>query len=214
MPLRSTEHTTQHITEHTSDLPRLFCLLGPDDDLRLLPGLVAAGVRGFQVRDKTGTDAAALALVAAVLDAVRPAGGVVVVDDRVDVALAAGADGVHLGADDLPVAAARRIAPDLLVGATCRDAAAVGRAREAGADYAGFGPLFATTTKTGLPAPLGCAALHAATGALPLLGIGGLDGGRAAEARAAGAHGVAVAGAIWRHRDPLASARELLDAVA
>ncbi|NYD57875.1 thiamine-phosphate pyrophosphorylase [Nocardioides marinisabuli] len=199
-------------------LPRLFCLVGPTDDLSVLPDLARLGVRGFQVRAKHWStrvdDRMALRLARDVVAAVRPHGATVVVDDRLDVALAAGADGVHLGALDLPVADARRLAPGLLVGATCRDADDVRRATQDGADYAGFGPVFDTLSKPGLPAPLGLDAISAATGDLPLLAIGGMDAPRAREARSAGAHGVAVIGALWRQPDPLLAARELLDAVA
>lgn len=197
----------------TATVPRLTCLVGPHDDLDLLPRLAALGVDGFQVRAKTGTDRERVALARRVVEAVQPWGAVVVVDDRLDVALAVGADGVHLGAQDLPVAAARRLAPDLLVGATCRDRAQVREAAAAGADYAGFGPVHATASKTGLPDPLGLPALTAAVGVLPLLAIGGVDAPAAAAARAAGAHGVAVIGAIWRHPDPLRAAEELVTAV-
>ncbi|MEV4999605.1 thiamine phosphate synthase [Nocardioides sp. LML1-1-1.1] len=192
---------------------RLFCLVSERDDLTLLPALAGAGVDGFQVRAKDLTTRDLVALTAAVLAAVRPHGARVLVDDRLDVALAAGADGVHLGADDLAVADARRLAPGLVVGATCRDRAAVEAAAEAGADYAGFGPLLPTVSKPGLPAPLGIAAVREAVGVLPLVAIGGLDAATAAEARAAGAHGVAVIGAIWRQPDPVAAAKELVTAV-
>ncbi|MBM7507354.1 thiamine-phosphate pyrophosphorylase [Nocardioides salarius] len=199
-------------------LPRLFCLVGPADDLSVLPELARLGVRGFQVRAKHElvplADRDILALARSVVVAVRPHGATVVVDDRVDVALAAGADGVHLGALDLPVADARRLAPRLLVGATCRDADDVRRAADDGADYAGLGPVFDTVSKPGLPPALGLEAVSAATGSLPLLAIGGIDAARARQARAAGAHGVAVIGALWRQPDPLHAARELLDAVA
>lgn len=197
-----------------SALPRLFCLVGAGDDLALLPDLARAGVDGFQVRAKASTDREVLALTHLVIGAVRPFGACVVVDDRVDVALAAGADGVHLGADDLPVAAARRIAPDLVVGATCRDREDVARAAAAGATYAGFGPVWATTSKAGLPDPLGPDAITRAEGLLPLVAIGGVRGERAGAARRAGAHGVAVIGGIWDTRDPVASAKELVATVA
>lgn len=193
-------------------LPRLFCLVDATDDLSLLPALAAAGVDGFQVRAKSLDDRALLDLVDTVRVAV--AGCVVVVDDRLDIALAAGADGVHLGSRDLPVAAARALAPDLMIGATCRCAQDVRRAADAGADYAGFGPVFATTSKAGLPDPLGLATLAGAAGVLPLIAIGGIDARTAADTRAAGAHGVAVIGALWRQPDPLAAARDLVTAVA
>lgn len=192
-------------------VPRVFCLVAADCDLSLLPDLVAVGIDGFQVRDKRGSTRDLVDLTRAVRHAVAPA--CVTVDDRVDVALATGADGVHLGADDLPIAAARAMAPTLLIGATCRDRADVAAARAAGADYAGFGPIHATASKAGLPAPLGAASLRAAAGVLPLIAIGGIDAQGAADARAAGAHGVAVIGSIWRHPDPVLAAKELVAAV-
>lgn len=191
-------------------VPRLTCLVSDRDDLSLLPLLAEEGVDGFQVRAKDLGGRDLTALVEGVVSLVRPAGAVVTVNDRLDVALAAGADGVHLGSADLPVAAARRVAPDLLVGATFRSRAEVERAASDGADYAGFGPVFATASKPGLPAPVGVPAVSAAAGVLPLVAIGGLDAGRAASVLAAGAHGVAVIGAVWRHPDPVLAAKELV----
>jgi len=191
-------------------------LVSSRDDLALLPALAEAGVDGFQVRDKDATTRELVELTRVVLGSVPEA--TVVVDDRLDVALATGAHGVHLGADDLPVAAARTIArataPELVIGATCRDRAQVQAAAHDGADYAGFGPLFATASKSGLPDPFGLGALAGAAGVLPLIGIGGIDAERASGARAAGAHGVAVIGALWRHPDPVQAAKELVAAVA
>jgi thiamine-phosphate pyrophosphorylase len=199
-------------------VPRLFCLVDATDDLSLLPDLAGLGVDGFQVRAKALDDRALLDLVHTVRLALRGQGArqgvTLVVDDRVDVALAAGADGVHLGERDLPVEAARGLAPGLLIGATCRTADDVRRAAAAGADYAGFGPVFATASKDGLPEPLGVDELAAATGVLPLVAIGGIDPARAARVRGAGAHGVAAIGAIWREPDPLGAAKELVAAVA
>ncbi|MFJ2754404.1 thiamine phosphate synthase [Nocardioides sp. NPDC087217] len=198
-------------------LPRLFCLVSTTDDLTLLPALAAAGVDGFQVRDKGATTRELVVLTASVIELVAAYEACVVVDDRLDVALAAGADGVHLGASDLPLADARRIAdavaPGLIIGATCRDRAAVEAAAAAGADYAGFGPVFATTSKAGLPDPLGVDAVTAAAGVLPLIAIGGISTTSAGAVRAAGAHGVAVIGGLWRQPDPLQAAKELVEAV-
>jgi thiamine-phosphate pyrophosphorylase len=200
-------------------VPRLCALVSDQDDLTLLPAIARAGVDGFQVRAKGLTDRDLLALVRRVRELTGGRGDapLVIVNDRVDVALAAGADGVHLGREDLPVEAARRLTdglrPGLLVGATCRDRAQVEQAASDGADYAGFGPVWATASKDGLPDPLGAAALTAAAGTLPLLAIGGVDAPRAAEAVAAGAHGVAVIGALWRQPDPVRAAEELVKAV-
>jgi len=193
---------------------RVLCLVDATDEVSLLPALAAAGVDGFQVRAKGLADAALLGFAESVVAAVRPLGAVVVVNDRVDVALASGADGVHLGREDLPVAAARRLAHGLLIGATCRDREQVRRAAADGAAYAGFGPVFATASKRGLPAPLGTEGVRPAAGVLPLIGIGGVEATTARAVRAAGAAGVAVIGAIWRQPDPVAAAKELVEAVA
>lgn len=191
---------------------RIYCLISARDDLAMLPALADAGIDGFQVRAKELDSRALYDVVEQVVAAV---GGraEVIVNDRVDVALAAGADGVHLGAEDLPIGAARRLAPGLVLGATCRNRADVEAAAAAGADYAGFGPIFTTGSKAGLPAPLGPEAITPATGVLPLVAIGGITPANAADVRAAGAHGVAVIGGIWRPPDPIAAAKELVDAL-
>ncbi|MBB3091970.1 thiamine phosphate synthase [Nocardioides albus] len=198
-------------------LPRIFCLVSSRDDLALLPAFAELGVAGFQVRDKAATTRELLGLSEAVIGQVGAYDACVVVDDRLDVALAAGAHGVHLGASDLPVDEARRIAdavaPGLIIGATCRDRAAVEAAAAEGADYAGFGPVFATSSKAGLPDPLGVDAVAAAAGALPLIAIGGISAAAARDVCAAGAHGVAVIGGLWRQPDPLQAAKELVEAV-
>lgn len=191
-------------------LPRLFCLVSTDDDLSLLPELAAIGIDGFQVRDKSASTRSLLRLTTAALGT----GACVVVNDRLDVALASGAHGVHLGFGDLSVADARRLAPSLVIGATCRTPEQVAAAAADGATYAGFGPLFATTSKAGLPSPLGVPVLSSALGPLPLIGIGGIDASCAGSVIEAGAHGVAVIGGIWRQPDPLRAAKDLVNAVA
>ncbi|CAN0437236.1 unnamed protein product, partial [Phaeothamnion confervicola] len=159
-------------------LPRIFSLVSSTDDLSLLADLALAGIDGFQVRDKTATTRELVELTRVVVAAVRPLGATVVVDDRLDVALATGADGVHLGEHDLPVELAAAIAPHLLIGATCRDREAVERAAADGASYAGFGPVHDTASKTGLPPALGTSAITDACGVLPLVAIGGIGPGR------------------------------------
>jgi len=194
-------------------LPRIFCLVDATDDLSLLPTLADVGVTGFQVRAKALAGRELMVLTDRVLTGLASYDVTVVVNDRLDVALAAGAHGVHLGRGDLGVAAARRIAPDLVIGGTCRNRADVERAAADGADYVGFGPVFATTSKTGLPAPLGPDAITAAAGVLPLIAIGGIDAANAPEVISAGAHGVAVIGAVWRDPDPVWAAKDLVTAV-
>lgn len=186
-----------------------MCLVSSEDDLTLLPALVGAGVDGFQVRDKRLGTRELVALTRQVLRA----GVTVVVNDRLDVALAAGADGVHLGADDLLVSDARRLGPDLLIGATCRDRSAVEQACREGADYAGVGPVFATTSKIGLPEPLGLDVLAQAVGVLPVLAIGGISAERVDDVAETGVHGVAVIGGIWSGEDPVRAAATLAGAI-
>lgn len=195
-------------------VPRVHCLVSASDDVTLLEDLVHAGVDGFQVRDKDADTATLVALTRTVLEAVAPLGARVLVNDRLDVALAAGADGVHLGRRDLAVTDARRLAPHLLIGATCRDRAQIDRAAAEGADYVGFGPVHATRSKAGLPDPLGVDAVATTRGAaLPVVAIGGIDADSARVVRSRGAHGVAVIGAVWRAPDPVAAAKELVRAL-
>lgn len=110
----------------------------------------------IQVRVKDAADRDLAAWTRVLVAALSPSGIKVIVNDRVDVALVAGADGVHLGREDLPVAAVRSlVGKEFLIGATCRGPEDVRRAVAEGADYCGVGPVFATTTKAGLPQPLG-----------------------------------------------------------
>lgn len=196
-----------------SSVPRLTCLVSERDDLSVLARLAALGVDGFQVRSKAYDASGLIELTRAVIAAVRPAGATVIVNDRVDVAIAAGADGAHLGSGDLPVAVARSLAPDLVLGATCRSLADIERAAAEGADYVGVGPVFATTSKAGLPEPLGTTGLRGAVGRLPVIAIGGITSANAMAVLAAGAAGVAVIGGIWQPPDPVLAAEELLAAI-
>jgi thiamine-phosphate pyrophosphorylase len=172
-------------------------------------------VDAVQVRAKQLDDRELLDFTREVVATVRPLGATVIVNDRLDVALAAGADGVHLGLDDLPVAAVRALAPDgFLVGGTCRNAEHARAARDAGADYVGVGPVYPSTTKTsGLPDPIGLATLRQAAGALPAIAISGITAARVPEVMAAGAYGVAVVAALSRAADPAEAAGALVAAV-
>ena len=96
-----------------------------------------------------------------------------------------------------------------MIGATCRDAAGARAAHRAGADYVGFGPIYSTISKNGLPAPRGPDAIGEAARILPVVGIGGINDRNAADVYAAGAHGVAVLSGVWDTPDPVAAAREI-----
>lgn len=144
-----------------------------------------------------------------------------VVNDRIDVALAAGADGVHLPEKGLPIAVARRLGrPGFVVGVSVHAADAAGAAARDGADLVVCGPIWDTPSKRGLGEPLGEAVLAQArramsgAGAARLYAIGGVTGAERAEAAVrAGAHGVAVVSAIARAPDPAAAARAIYDAM-
>lgn len=171
-------------------------------------------VDAIQVRAKRAPDRAVADWTAALVAAVRPTGIRVIVNDRPDIALVAGADGVHLGADDLPVAAVRALVPPgFLIGATCRGPGDAREARAQGADYVGLGPVYRSTTKAGLPDPVGLQVLAQTARVLPTVAIGGITADRVPDVMAVGALGVAVVSAVWRAADPPGAAREIAELV-
>jgi len=172
----------------------------------LPPGLCA-----IHLREKDLGGRALLELARALRRVCDAAGQRLLVNDRLDVALAAGADGVHLPSAGLPPGEARRLlGPGALVGVSCHSAEDVVRARDGGASFATFSPLWDTPSKRAYGAPLGLAPLRAAAAlGLPLVGLGGVTPARAAEARGAGAAGVAVIRAWLEGPDPAAAVRAL-----
>jgi thiamine-phosphate pyrophosphorylase len=189
-------------------LPRgLYALYDDASPQRVLEA-VRGGAQLVQLRLKHTPDRDALALARAL----KPHVPVLVINDRVDLALLSGC-GVHLGDEDLPVAEARRVlGPHALIGATCRDLAAIDRAKAYGADYAGVGPVFASRTKS-LPVPLlGAAGLAAicAKSPLPVVAISGIDETNIAAVARAGAHAAAVSAAVFGKDDPAAAAALML----
>ncbi|MEV6634193.1 thiamine phosphate synthase [Actinoplanes sp. NPDC051470] len=156
------------------------------------------------------TDRDAYALTVEVLSRCRARGAMCLVNDRVDIALAAGADGAHVGADDLPPAAARKVLGRAAVlGVTLRAPADV-----PSASYFGVGPAFETSTKDGLPPPIGVAGVGAVADAshVPVIAIAGVTPSRVASLLAVGAYGVAAVGAIAR--DPVGATEQFLKALS
>jgi thiamine-phosphate pyrophosphorylase len=179
---------------------------------------LAAGTPVVQVRVEDGaTDREAYEFAARVTQLCDRHGATCLVNDRLHVALAVGAAGGHVGADDLPVDAARRVlGAAAVLGATCRDPASARSAVAAGASYLGVGPAFDTTSKDGLPAAIGPAGVGAVASAVPdtpVIAIGGITAARVAPLLAAGAYGIAVIGAVSGAADPAAAARDLLHAL-
>lgn len=173
-----------------------------------------AGLPAVQLREKDLPGRPLLALAEALRAATADTGARLLVNDRVDVAIAVGADGVHLGGGAVPVAVARRLLPaGALVGVSTH---APGEAALDGADFAFFGPVWATPAKAGFGPPQGEDALGRAVAAarIPVLAIGGVTAARVPAARAAGAAGVAVVRAVLGADDPAAATRALLAALA
>jgi thiamine-phosphate pyrophosphorylase len=188
------------------------------DVLGVVGHALAAGFGVVQVRPEDAvTDREAYDLTVRVVALCRAAGAVCLVNDRLHIALAAGADGAHVGADDLPVAAARRVlGPHAVLGATARNPVTARQAVADGASYLGVGPAYATTTKTGLPEAIGPAGVRAVVEAVdvPVIAIGGVTPERAAELFAAGAHAVAVVGAMSGAPDPAAAGARFAEVAA
>lgn len=142
-------------------------------------------------------------------------GALLVVNDDLDVALEVGADAVHLGQDDLPLAEARRLAPSLLVGVSTHDLDQVRRAVLGRADYLGFGPVFGTTTKAN-PDPTvgieGLAAAVRAAGTTPIVAIGGVTPAHAAAIAATGAHAACAISSVNASPAPASAARAIASA--
>jgi thiamine-phosphate pyrophosphorylase len=190
---------------------------------RTTPEVVAAAIDGgvdvVQVREKHRSAREQLAVARELREPTREANVPLVVNDRVDVAAAAAADGVHLGDDDLPIDIAReQLGPDALVGRSVSTVEAAHEAEAAGADYLGVGALFPTGSKD-VPdeeGDLGLDVVRAVDDAvdIPFVGIGGVTPENAPDVVAAGADGVAVISAITAADDPRAVTRMLGEAVA
>ncbi|HUF76609.1 MAG TPA: thiamine phosphate synthase [Longimicrobiales bacterium] len=146
----------------------------------------------------------------------RRAGARLVVNDRVDVALAVEVDGVHLGGRSLPVGVTRGLLGDgRWLGASCHDASSAAAARREGADYVFLGTIFPTPSHTDVAGMglEGLAATLARLEAFPVIGIGGIDAARVPSVLATGAYGVAVVRGIWDGRDPASAVRRYVEAI-
>ncbi len=173
---------------------------------------VAAGVSVVQLRDKESSTRRMIELAEELLAITRPASIPLIVNDRVDVALAVGAEGVHVGQDDMPAAMARRLlGPHKILGVTAATPAQALEAMADGADYIGCNAVFFTPTKvdTGLPSGIEGFRRLAHSVPLPVIAIGGVKAHNAAALIRAGAAGVAVVSAVMAADDPGDAARGL-----
>jgi thiamine-phosphate pyrophosphorylase len=170
------------------------------------------GATMIQLRDPVLKTRALIEEARAILALTRPLGVPFIVNDRVDVALAAGADGIHVGQSDMTPADVRRlVGPEPILGLSITELADLDRSDLAGVDYLGVGPIYATATKADAAPAMGTAGLKAVAGRtrLPIVAIGGITAGNAAETIAAGAEGIAVVSAIVSAPDPAAATGNL-----
>ena len=191
-------------------------LCGARGVLETVRAAIAGGVTVVQLRDPAAKTRALVEEARALLALLRPAEIPLIVNDRVDVALAVNADGVHVGQSDMDVADARRlIGPSRILGLSITSEADLDKADLAGVDYLGVGPIYATLTKADAASPMEVAGLStiAKRTNLPIVAIGGLHDGNVAEAIAAGADGIAVVSAICAAADARGAARELSELV-
>jgi thiamine-phosphate pyrophosphorylase len=174
-----------------------------------LPAAVAAALRGgvkaVQLREKDLPAAELLPLARSLRDLTRQHNARLLINDRIDIALAVQADGVHLGEHSVPAGVARRlVGPDLLIGVSCHGCDDISRAAAQGADFVTFGPVYETPSKAAFGPPQGLQALAEACRAssLPVFALGGMTAERTAEVLRAGARGVALISAILASPDP------------
>jgi thiamine-phosphate pyrophosphorylase len=200
-------------------LPRLYPIVNVADatdrslerSRRLVRDLAAAGVSLVQLRAKPLAGGPFTELAIDVVRATGAHGCRVIVNDRADVALAAGATGVHVGDEDLPVEAVRRVVgPDLIVGYSTHSVEEVEAAADLAVDYIGFGPVFESPTKPGVRAPRGIDLLHAVCRASrhPVVAIGGITRENSRLAWEAGAASVAAISEFERAEDVAALLRQ------
>ena len=173
---------------------------------------VQGGVSCVQLREKSLSSRDFFAQAQALMALLRPLGVPLIINDRIDIALACGAQGVHLGQSDLPVAAARALLPPaVFIGWSVETMDQVAQSAQLPVDYLGVSPVFATPTKTDTALPWGLKGLQdiRAQTALPLVAIGGIHAGNAAQVLAAGADSLAVVSAICSAEEPRLAARQL-----
>lgn len=195
----------------------LYLVIGPEsvpgrDVRRVALEAVAGGVTAVQLRYKQASVRELVEVAGSLTDELVPRGVPVFVNDRLDIALAAGASGVHVGQEDLAARDVRRIAGnELLLGVSATTVVEASAVEVELADYLGIGPVFPTPSKADAAPPLGVAGLAAAVqvAQLPVVAIGGITEENAAGVIGAGASGIAVISAICAAADPRAAAERL-----
>ncbi len=190
------------------ELPALYAILDPEQTAgrsidRVLDELLKAGAQWLQLRVKSLAPAEFFELARRARARTRAHGCKLIINDRIDIALGCDADGVHLGQDDLPLAAGRKLIGDKIIGISTHDLAQAQEAEQGGADYIGFGPMFGTLTKNTGYAARGVDRLREIRAGikLPIVAIGGITEQNALQVWQAGANSVAIISDILRADD-------------
>ena len=199
----------------------LYLIVGPThvdgDPTALIQAAIAGGVTLVQVRDKRPSTAEQIAYATVVRDALTGSRVPLLINDRVDVALAVGADGIHVGREDMdPVTARRLLGPDAIIGVTIKTQEEAAAADPVVIDYGSIGGVFPTESKHNPDPPIGLDGLTARVGTImavapdmPICAIAGIDQVRAQQVMEAGLDGVCVVSAITHSDDPEAAAAEI-----
>lgn len=203
-----------------ADLPSVYLITDRHqipagrDFLEILDELLVAGIRLIQLREKDLTAAELLPLAIALRESTRRYDCKLLINDRIDVALAIEADGVHLGGHSLPAAAARRLlGPDKLIGVSTHSLQDVTAATEQGADFVTFGPVFHTPSKAAYGLPVGLDKLRqaCAESRIPVYALGGIKPDNATQIKSTKAHGIAMISALLAAQSPESSYQKFLE---
>jgi len=185
---------------HGVDIYPVTCeqLSAGRSNLEVLEGVIRGGARIIQLREKDYSTRSLYRLAVQFREMTARAGVLLIINDRIDIAMAVDADGVHLGQDDLPIPVARSLAPELLIGASTHSLEEALRAQEEGADYVNIGPIFPTSTKACTTDFLGPEAITAISPRLrvPFTVMGGISGSNLDQVIARGAKRIAMVTAI------------------
>ncbi len=185
-------------------------------DFEVLDGIIAGGARIVQLRDKNADKRTLYEKALRFRNVTAAHGVLLMINDHVDIAIAVDADGVHLGQDDLPLAAARDLIPDKIIGISSHNLEEALAAQQEGADYVNIGPIFPTGTKEGVNSYLGPAAIRQISPQLsiPFTTMGGINLDNIKQVLAAGARKVAVVTAVTKAADIAAAVERLRGCIA
>ncbi|MDD5757877.1 MAG: thiamine phosphate synthase [Desulfobulbaceae bacterium] len=217
MPLTSTLQTRLALFTKEVTLYPVSCerLARGRSDIEWLDAVLAAGAKIVQLRDKESTDRVLFEKACRFRQKTADQGALLIINNRIDIALASHADGVHLGNDDLPAEEARRLAPELIIGVSANNIEQAASAAARGASYYNIGPLFHTSTKEGLSSFLGPEAIKhfSAVSTLPFTVMGGIKLPHVKELSVLGAQRIAVVTALTEADDIEAETRRWLAAI-